>query len=228
MTTTYQEPVPLGGDVVQEEPMPWNADKVYVSFRGGPAYTSQVSRHTDDLARIGRSALRVPVGTPVQMQWTQNRRGSFAEAVVVAVPEGEQPGLYVRIERSKAGVERRGSVRTDLRVPAEITNVSGRPLWGHTKDLSLGGARILVAVEAIAKHTSDDPLFVFGEQVSIDLILGERVARLGCLVAGSGTEPGDVRLQFLDPSGSALGLLFGFLHRPAAATADIPTSFPAA
>jgi hypothetical protein len=35
---------------------------------------------------------------------------------------------------------------------------------------------------------------------------------MGCLVAGVGGEPGDVRLQFLDLNGGALGQLWDFLH----------------
>jgi PilZ domain-containing protein len=221
MSTIHHAGAPRGDvGLVQEQPLPWSADEVFVSFHGGPAYTSQVTRHPGDLVRIGRGTTKMPVGTGVEIQWTQNRRGSYAEGVVVAAPAGEQPGMYVRIERSVAGVERRLGVRVGLRVPAVLTDAAGRMYRGHSEDLSLGGARIVVTVPG-AGRTADDPPFVAGTQVTAELTRGGRTVRLGCLVAGVGAEPGEVRLQFLDLNASALGQLWEFVHGPAPATEDV-------
>jgi len=213
MATIHHAGTPRGDvGLVQEQPLPWSADEVFVSFNGGPAYTSQVTRHPGDLVRVGRGTTKMPVGTQVQIQWTQNRRGSYAEGVVVAAPAGEQPGMYVRIERSVAGVERRLGVRVGVRVPAVLTDAGGRVWRGRSEDLSLGGARIIVAVEG-----AGDPPFVVGAQATAELKHAGRALRMVCLVAGVG-EPGDVRLQFLDLNGGALAQLWEVLHGAAPAT----------
>jgi len=193
---------PVGLEYVQ--PLPWQAGEVYVSFTGGPAYTCQVTRHPGDLIRVGLDGLDLPDGTPAEIQWTQDNRGSYACGTVVAAPAGEPAGLYVRIDESVSGVERRVDARADVSLPVLLSDRSGRTAKGRTVDLSQGGAHVAA--------DPSDAAFLPGDRITAELTLPGGAVRSRCLVSATGADPGDVRLRFLDPDGATVTQLGAYLR----------------
>jgi hypothetical protein len=196
-------------DVQCVQPLPWQAREVFVSFGGGPAYTCQPTRHPGDLIRVELGDLEVPAGTQAEIQWTQDFRGSYASGTVVTAPAGEPAGIYVRIDESVSGIERRLDTRVKTRVPVRLTDTSGRPLRGHTLDLSPGGAHVIAEP---SEATPSGVPFALGDRITTELVLPDGAVQAQCLVSGTGAEPGDVRLRFLDPDSGITAQLVAYLR----------------
>jgi hypothetical protein len=206
--------VPRGDvDVVQEQPLPWRAPEVYVSFDGGSARTCQVTRHPGDLVRLEIDELDVLPDAQAEIQWTQDGRGCYAAGTVIPPPSGSVPGIYIRVDESVSGIERRLGVRVDVDVPAALTVGSGHVFPGHTEDLSVGGAHVSVDLDEIGEEPvrrwADE--LAGGAHVVVDLTLPDGVARFACLVAGGGDRPGDARLRFVDVDSGTGERLAAFL-----------------
>jgi len=196
-------------DVEYVQPLPWQAAEVYVSFTGGPAYTCQVTRHPGDLIRVGLDGLDLPEGTPTEIQWTQDDRGSYARGTVVATPAGEPAGVYVRIEESLAGLERRADARVNVGLPILLSDRDGQPVRGRTLDLSQGGAHVVADLDGTGPA---EAAFLPGDRITAELTLPEGVVRSACLVSATGAGRGDLRLRFLDPDSATVARLGAFLR----------------
>lgn len=188
-------------DVVQEQPLPWRVPEVYVSFGGGAARSCRVTRHPGDLVRPELPGLDVPAGTSAEIQWTQDGRGAYAAGVVVPAPAGSEAGVYIRVEESVAGVERRLGVRVPVQVPVSLTVASDHVFHGRTEDLSTGGAHLIIDFEgdggeAAARQLADE--FASGSHAVVELGLPGEPLRIACLLAAIGDQVGDVRLRFVD------------------------------
>ncbi|GLY02953.1 MULTISPECIES: PilZ domain-containing protein [Actinoplanes] len=202
-------------DVVQEQPLPWRAAAVYVSFGGGSARTCQVTRHPGDVLRVELPGLAAEIGTQAEVQWTQDGRGGYACGTVVPVADGEAPGVYIRVDESVSGVERRLGVRVPVRIPATMAVASDRVYPGHTDDLSTGGAHVtlnpaVIGEELVRQFAAE---LASGAHLVAELHLPDGVARLTCLVAATGGQPGDVRLKFVDVDNRTEERLDAFLRR---------------
>lgn len=209
-------------DLTHEQPLPWNAPEVHVSFRDGPAITCRVTRHPGDLLRVELDGFTVPAGTQAELQWTQENRGGYAAGTVTAAPDPAAPGVYIRVDESVSGVERRLGVRVPVHVPVGITGPSGRIFPGRTADLSLGGAHIVADAPGcgeqlrVALHQAG---VAEGGQAIADLTLPTGVVRLRCLITAIDRDPGKVRLRFLHVDSAGIDRLGGFLR--AAATGGV-------
>lgn len=192
----------LGAEVgaTFEQPLPWNASEVHLWFRNGPAVTCRVARCPGDLLRVEADVLpSVPVGTSVEMQWTQENRGGYAAGAVVAPQGRNTSGLYIRVDESVAGVERRLGVRLPVEVPANVIARSGRVLTGRTSDLSLGGACVVVAPSA--RDALFHELIAPGDEApdtttAVTLSLPTGVISLRCEIVSIEQLAGRVRVRF--------------------------------
>ncbi|MEU8664730.1 PilZ domain-containing protein [Actinoplanes philippinensis] len=202
-------------DLHHEQPLPWNAPEVHVSFHDGQAFACRVSRCPGDLLRVEAEGRRVAAGTRVEIQWTQQGRGGFAAGTVIDAPDSEEPGVYIRIDESVAGIERRLGLRLPVRVGAVVTTPSGLELTGHTLDLSLTGARIVAfpfACRAFLQDLRHAPEEVWGAHTTVRLDLPTGVADLTSLVVSVNEDAGHVRIRFLNNDGLATEQIGAFLR----------------
>ena len=163
----------------------------------------------------GLGDLDVPAGTDAEIDWTQDRRGSYAVGTVVAAPAGSPAGVYIRIDRSASGIDRRLGVRVATRVPASLMDAYGDVFDGHAVDLSLGGARVIADVRPAADQvwpSRDRGPFSVGEQIAAVMHLPDALVAVWCQVAAVGADPGDVRLSFRGSDSSIGELLADFLQ----------------
>nr|WP_221383319.1 PilZ domain-containing protein [Actinoplanes polyasparticus] len=199
-------------NVVQEQPLPWRAPQVYVSFDGGPARTCRVTRHPGDLVRVEVADLVVPAGAQAEIQWTQDGRGTYAAGTVVPPPSASAPGVYIRVDESVSGIERRLGVRVAVHLPVAVTVTSGQILTGRTDDLSVGGAHLRLDPAEQTAFRRCTTEVARGADVVAELALPTGPARLRCLVTGVGDLPGDTRLRFVDVDGDTAQRLDAFLR----------------
>lgn len=199
-------------DLVFEQPLPWRAAEVFVSFDSGPAIVCRVSRCPGDVLRVEQDHLDVPVGTPVEMQWTQDERGGFVAGVVVAVPAFTGPGVYVQVDESVSGVERRLGIRIPVQVPARVITASGLTLDGCTRDLSLGGVHVVAEPGGEAAGAPAGSGIAVGGRVALSLTLPDGAVELACVVTSVDRERDAVRLRFLAADRGAVGRVETFLR----------------
>jgi hypothetical protein len=195
-----------GVDVEQEQPLPWRAAEVYVSFNGGPALTCHATRCPGDVIRLDLDRPTVPTGTSTEIQWTQDGRGSYAAGTVVA-PTSVVAGLHIRVDESVSGMERRLGVRVPVKLALALATDEGQVLHCRTEDLAMGGAYILA--------TAGAPVGVnltSGMQVTAELALPGPTAFLRCLVVTTDPAPTRIRLRFVDVDAATLARLSTFLH----------------
>lgn len=198
-----------GFDVEQrfEQPLPWTAAEVHVRFYEGPVFTGRVRRCPGDLLGLDAGDLMVPVGTPADIQWTQDGRGCYAAVVVADPPDEDDQGLYLRVEESATGVERRLGVRLPVQVPVTLVTVSGPAFPGHCENLSLGGARVILeqpgSGEDLRQALDLAGIGTEGYATAV-LTLPAGIVTLTSLVIVTGRIPGEVRLRFVHDSGLAI------------------------
>lgn len=192
--------------VEQEQPLPWRAAEVYVSFNGGPALTCHATRCPGDVIRLDLDRPTVPVGTPAEIQWTQNGLGSYAAGTVV-VPNTTLAGLHIRVDESVSGYERRLGVRVPVNLPVTLTTDDGHTLRCRTEDLAMGGAYAVVTsgVPAGARIARSS-------QAAVELGLPDAPAHLRCLVVMTDETMTHIRLRFVDVDADTLVRLSTFLH----------------
>ncbi|WP_157442008.1 PilZ domain-containing protein [Actinoplanes awajinensis] len=216
-------------DLSHEQPLPWNVPEVHIWFHDGPALNCRVSRSPGDLLRVQADGLIVPEGTPVEIQWTQDDRGCYAAGTVIAAPPSGPPGLYLRVDESVSGIERRIGVRLPVQLPASVIAPSGRVLPGRTTDLSLGGASIVADSLACGGFLGD---FLQPERdapqarASVVLALPTGVATLACRVISVSGNTGQVRVRFVHHDGlviEQIGALLSAEQRRIALRRDVPS-----
>ncbi|MFI1994553.1 response regulator [Actinoplanes sp. NPDC020271] len=202
-------------DCTYEQPLPWNAPEVHVLLHDGREFTCQVSRCPGDLLFVRAGGRPLPVGTRVEVQWTQQDRGGYAAGTVIAPPESEPPGVYIRIDESVTGVERRFGCRLPARVAARVLSPSGPALTGHTTDLSRSGAHIVADPVSCG-----DGLLTFlpdvsekggGEPITVELALPAGSVRLVCRLVGGVPDTSGVRVRFMNDDESAIAQIEAFL-----------------
>ncbi len=193
----------LGAEIgtVQEQPLPWNAPEVHVWFHHGPALACRVTRCPGDVLRLETAAgpATVPIGTGAELQWTQQKRGGYAAGTVVEPPAPDIDGLYLRINESVAGVERRHGVRLAIDVPADLLVASGRTLRGRTADLSLGGSCLAVdphSCSELFQELLHQPAGFQAATNSISLTLPTGITSLPCTITSIEPQTGRVRVAF--------------------------------
>jgi hypothetical protein len=201
-------------DVMHEQPLPWRAAAVTLTFPGGKAVTCRVSRHPGDLIRTDDDTVNVPTGTTVEIQWTQDGLGGYASGTVVDAPAGEAAGVYIRVEKSVTGVERRVDARTPVAVLAGFACPTGRFLLACTEDLSLGGVRIIVDP---ADGTTLDRVGLArlgitpGIRGAVDLALPNATIRIDCTVTAVDLDTASMRLRFIHGATGTVDHLSAFL-----------------
>jgi PilZ domain len=195
-----------GVEVEQEQPLPWRAAEVYVSFNGGPALTCHATRCPGDLIRLDLDRPTVPVGTSTEIQWTQDGRGSYAAGTVVE-STSTIAGLHIRVDESVSGIERRLGTRVSVNLAVTLTTDDGQVLHCRTEDLAMGGAYVSTTTPAAASVA-----LTSSTQASVALALPDQTAFLRCLVVR--TDPGAtrIRLRFVDADAATLVRLGTFLH----------------
>jgi hypothetical protein len=194
-------------DLTYEQPLPWNAAEVHIRFYDGPTYTGRVCRYPGDLLSLESDGLTVPGGTPADIQWTQDERGCYAAGVVADPPAGAAPGVFLRIDESATGVERRLGVRLPTQVPVSVVSGFGRVFPGCTANLSLGGARVLLDRPRSGEDLRQAlTLAGLGEETyaTAVLTLPAGIVSLTSLVIITGRIPGEARLRFVHDSGLAI------------------------
>jgi hypothetical protein len=201
-------------DMTQEQPLPWRASEVYVSFAGRAARTCRVTRHPGDLVRVELDGLDVLPGTLAEIQWTQDGRGSYAVGTVVPTPASSGPGVYISVTESVSGIQRRLGARFEVHVPVALTVDSKHVFAGRTEDLSTGGAHVTIDLTGddgeAARRFADE--IASGAHVVTELTLPDGPARFTCLVAAVGSQQGDLRLRFVDVDCRIEERLAGFLR----------------
>ncbi|GIF38660.1 PilZ domain-containing protein [Actinoplanes xinjiangensis] len=195
-----------------EKPQPWAVPAVTVSIGGGPAQTCRVTRETDGTLRLGLTSFAM-VGVDATLLWTQNGRGFSIEGTVVPQPVNSIPGVYLRVDETAGGIERRRSERVAVHVPVVVVLPSGHLFPGRTMNLSVGGAHVVVDLDEVG----DDALITLAEEltrggrVNVEFLLPDGPVDIGCQVGGGGDEPGDVRLLFVDVTPQTRNRLGAFL-----------------
>jgi len=185
---------------LQEQPLPWNASEVHVTFSDDSDLLCQVTRCPGDLLRIGTGEVPArPAGTGAQLQWTQRNRGGYAVGTVVDPPSADGPGLYIRVDESIAGVERRLGERLRVQVPAIVTAPSGEVTTGLTADLSPAGTCIAVDQVACRDLLRDLVRPTSGARhpaISVTLTLPTGVISVGCAIISVDARAGRIRIRF--------------------------------
>jgi hypothetical protein len=206
-----------------EQPLPWNAPEVHVSFHNGLTVTCRVTRHAGDLLRVELGGLAVPIGTRAELQWTQQHRGCYAAGTVTTAPPPPAPGVYVRVDESVSGIERRLGARIPAQTPVTMSSPSGLILTGRTADLSLGGARIVAGLPGDNRRLRDTlhrAGAAEGGQIFVDLTLPSGAAHLRSLITDIDREPGQVRVRFLHVDSHTIDRLAAFLYAEQRRIAD--------
>ncbi|WP_433794772.1 PilZ domain-containing protein [Actinoplanes sp. CA-252034] len=195
-----------------EKPQPWAVPTVTVSIGGGPAQTCRVTREPNGTLRLGITSFAM-VGVDATLLWTQNGRGFSIEGTVVPEPANSIPGVYLRVDETAGGIERRRSERVDVHVPVVVALPSGHLFPGRTMNLSVGGAHVVVDLDEVG----DDALMTLaedltrGERVSVEFLLPDGPVDVSCQVGGGGDEPGDVRMLFVEVHPQVRARLSAFL-----------------
>ncbi|MEU8658418.1 PilZ domain-containing protein [Actinoplanes philippinensis] len=196
-----------------EEPQPWAVPTVSVSIGGGPAQTCRVTREPDGTLRLAITSFAM-VGVDATLLWTQNGRGFSIEGTVVPEPANSIPGVYLRVDETAGGIERRRNQRVAVHVPVVVVLRSGHLFPGRTMNLSIGGAHVVVDLDEVG----DDALMTLAEeltrggQVTVELLLQDGPVDLTCQVGGGGDEPGDVRLLFVEVAPQTRSRIGAFLR----------------
>ncbi|MDR6322952.1 PilZ domain-containing protein [Actinoplanes couchii] len=198
---------------MSEQAQPWAVPTVSVSIGGGPVQNCRVAREVDGTLRLGFTGFAM-VGVDATLLWTQNGRGFSIDGTVVAVPANGLPGVYLRVEQSTGGIERRRSARIPAQVPVVLVLPSGHLFPGRTVDLSIGGAHAVVDLDEVGDEAlirlSED--LTRGAFVKVEILLPDGSVDLKCQVSGGGDEPGDVRLLFVDVDPGIRERLSAFLQ----------------
>ncbi|MEU4164988.1 PilZ domain-containing protein [Actinoplanes sp. NPDC026670] len=211
--------------------MPWNVPEVHVSFHEGLAFTGRVSRCPGDLLVMDIDGVTVAPGTVAQIQWTQDGRGCYAAGTVVVAPTPVAPGVYIRVDESVSGVERRLSVRLPVQLMASVIAPSGRVLSGHTADLSLTGALLVtdpLASSDFLLDLVDNAAEDSNHTSSVVLTLPTGIGCLPCSILGVDPASGQVRVRFLHDDGLLLEQIGALLRAEQYQAALRQNSTPAA
>ncbi|MFC4069638.1 PilZ domain-containing protein [Actinoplanes subglobosus] len=199
-----------------EKPQPWAVPSVSVSIGGGPVQTCRVTREVNGTLRLGLTGFAM-IGVDATLLWTQNGRGFSIEGTVVPEPANSIPGVYLRVDETAGGIERRRNERLPVQVPVVLTLPAGHLFPGQTMNLSVGGAHAVVDLDEVG----DDALMRLAEDltrgsiVSVEILLPDGPVAVTCQVGGGGDELGDVRLLFVDVSPHIRARLSAFLTAPA-------------
>ncbi|MEU4155258.1 PilZ domain-containing protein [Actinoplanes sp. NPDC026670] len=182
-----------------ENPQPWAVPSVTVSIGGGEARTCRATREVDGTLRLGLSVFAM-VGVDATVLWTQNGRGFSITGTVVAAPPNSMPGIYLRVDETTSGIERRRNERLPVEVPVVVVLPSGHLFPGRTMNLSAGGAHVIVDLDDVGDDAiirlSED--LTRGAQVHLEVLLPDGPLDVTCQVGGGGDDLGDVRLLFVD------------------------------
>ncbi|MEU8238390.1 PilZ domain-containing protein [Actinoplanes missouriensis] len=201
-------------NVIQEQPLPWRAPEVMISFGSGPTIVCRVSRQPGDVLRVEHEGVGIAEGTSADLQWTQDGRGSFAAGTVIAPPPSAPAGIYIRVDQSVTGIERRLSTRVPVRVPATLHTVNDRVVSGWTRDVSLGGANILLEPpgHADARAALAAAGIAGGASATVDLTLPSGIHHLRCQITGVDQHSAEIRVRFLHLNIATMDELGTFLH----------------